>query len=140
MADVYVVLTSPALVGGTEYDTGAVVPVDSSLADDFGTSKTQVHADYTAALWTSNNPTMTNSQFGIESDTGLSKIGDGSTAWADLEYAPTVFAPVSYPDVSTDFTRYAPADTLTGDETLIISQGGSPVVTSLTDVAAFVTA
>lgn len=41
----------------------------------------------TAADWTSNNPTLDAGEIGIESDTGLMKIGDGSTAWTSLDYA-----------------------------------------------------
>lgn len=40
----------------------------------------------TAANWTSNNPTLSSGQPGFETDTGLIKIGDGSTAWTSLAY------------------------------------------------------
>lgn len=40
----------------------------------------------TAADWTSNNPTLAAGEVGYESDTGLIKIGDGSTAWTSLGY------------------------------------------------------
>ena len=40
----------------------------------------------TAANWTSNNPTLANGEFAIESDTTKYKIGDGSTAWTSLSY------------------------------------------------------
>lgn len=134
MSDVYVVLSDPALVGGVEYDTGAVVPVDSTLADEFGTSKTQVHTDYTSALWTSNNPTMTNAQFGIESDTGKSKIGDGVTAWNDLEYAPTVFDMTPPDALSSKFDTYSGATPALADTIVIndTSDSGNPKVITLT--------
>jgi len=35
----------------------------------------------TAANWTSNNPTLAAGEWGLETDTGKFKIGDGSTAW-----------------------------------------------------------
>ena len=41
----------------------------------------------TAANWASTNPTLAAGEQGYESDTGLSKIGDGSTAWTALPYA-----------------------------------------------------
>lgn len=41
----------------------------------------------TAADWTSNNPTLAAGEVGWESDTGLLKIGDGSTAWTSLDYS-----------------------------------------------------
>jgi hypothetical protein len=41
----------------------------------------------TAANWTSANPTLALGEFGMETDTMLYKIGDGTTAWASLAYA-----------------------------------------------------
>ena len=46
----------------------------------------------TAANWTSNNPTLEEGEFGIETDDlgttdAKVKIGDGSTAWTSLPYA-----------------------------------------------------
>ena len=35
----------------------------------------------TASNWTSNNPTLAAGEWGLETDTGKFKIGDGSTAW-----------------------------------------------------------
>lgn len=46
----------------------------------------------TAANWTSANPTLASGEIGIETDTNKFKIGDGTTAWASLNYA---FAPSS---------------------------------------------
>ena len=40
----------------------------------------------TAADWTSADPTLNSGECGFEEDTGLLKIGDGSTAWTSLEY------------------------------------------------------
>jgi hypothetical protein len=41
----------------------------------------------TASQWTSANPTLAAGEWGFESDTNKTKIGDGSTAWASLAYA-----------------------------------------------------
>lgn len=41
----------------------------------------------TAADWTSTDPTLAEGEIGVETDTGLFKIGDGSTAWTSLTYA-----------------------------------------------------
>ena len=42
----------------------------------------------TASNWTSNNPTLAAGEWGLETDTGKFKIGDGSTAWtAPLAYS-----------------------------------------------------
>ena len=40
----------------------------------------------TAANWTSANPTLSAGELGLELDTFLYKIGDGSTAWTSLGY------------------------------------------------------
>ena len=41
----------------------------------------------TAANWTSANPTLALGEFGMETDTMLYKIGDGTTAWNSQAYA-----------------------------------------------------
>jgi hypothetical protein len=40
----------------------------------------------TSTTWTSEDPVLAQGQMGHESDTGLSKIGDGTTAWTDLAF------------------------------------------------------
>ena len=40
----------------------------------------------TAANWTSENPTLSAGEIGVETDTGRVKIGDGATAWTSLTY------------------------------------------------------
>lgn len=40
----------------------------------------------TAAEWTSSNPVLLAGEFGVETDTGHFKIGDGSSAWSALTY------------------------------------------------------
>lgn len=45
----------------------------------------------TAATWTSTNPTLSAGEWGYETDTGRSKIGDGSTVWNSLKYATTLY-------------------------------------------------
>lgn len=42
----------------------------------------------TASAWTTADPTLLSGEIGWESDTKKYKIGDGSTAWASLSYAP----------------------------------------------------
>jgi hypothetical protein len=41
----------------------------------------------TAALWASTNPTLAAGEIGLETDTLLIKIGNGSTAWNSLSYS-----------------------------------------------------
>ena len=50
-----------------------------------GTIRIKVRQD-TASNWTSQNPTLGSGEFGFETDTGLCKLGDGSTAWTSLTY------------------------------------------------------
>lgn len=38
----------------------------------------------TAAAWTSANPTLSAGEPGLETDTGILKLGDGATAWSSL--------------------------------------------------------
>lgn len=57
----------------------------SSLIDQ----ATIKHRRDTASNWTSNNPTLSEGEWGYETDTGYLKIGDGSTAWTSLSYQPT---------------------------------------------------
>lgn len=41
----------------------------------------------TAANWTSANPVLDAGEFGVETDTGLFKVGNGTDAWTVLGYA-----------------------------------------------------
>jgi hypothetical protein len=45
-----------------------------------------------AADWASDNPVLPRGKQGFESDTGLSKIGDGSSTWSQLDYVPDAAA------------------------------------------------
>lgn len=47
----------------------------------------------TAANWTTANPILAQGELGVESDTGKVKLGDGSTAWSSLGYAPLTGTP-----------------------------------------------
>lgn len=40
----------------------------------------------TAANWTSVNPVLAQGEYGLELDTGKKKLGNGTDAWADLDY------------------------------------------------------
>lgn len=39
-----------------------------------------------SASWTSKNPTLLRGEIGLEMDTKKFKVGDGTTAWNDLDY------------------------------------------------------
>lgn len=43
----------------------------------------------TSGAWSSANPTLLSGEIGYESDTGLMKVGDGTTAWNLLRYTAT---------------------------------------------------
>jgi hypothetical protein len=40
----------------------------------------------TATQWTTANPTLASGEFGLETDTGKVKLGNGTTAWTSLAY------------------------------------------------------
>lgn len=40
----------------------------------------------TAASWTSANPVLASGEAGVETDTGLMKIGNGTSTWTQLNY------------------------------------------------------
>lgn len=40
----------------------------------------------TSADWESNDPVLSQGEFGYETDTAKFKIGDGNTAWTSLDY------------------------------------------------------
>ena len=63
----------------------ATIGVDDIV---FVQTETGVSVD-TAANWTSSDPTLSVGAIGYESDTHLSKVGDGSTAWTSLAYMQT---------------------------------------------------
>ncbi len=138
MSQTYVVLDDPALVNGIEYEAGAIVPVDDDIKAEFGTSLTQDHVGWTAAQWASGNPVMVTNHFGVEADTGLSKLGDNATAWNALAYAPDTFDVTPIDDVSTQFSRYATATPALADTMVVndTSDSGHPKVITLTQLKA----
>jgi len=42
----------------------------------------------TASAWSTVNPILVEGEVGLESDTNKMKVGDGTTAWNSLSYAP----------------------------------------------------
>ena len=41
----------------------------------------------TASQWTTSDPVLSEGEIGFETDTGLFKIGNGSSSWTSLGYA-----------------------------------------------------
>ena len=60
----------------------------------------------TSSSWTTNNPTPNQGEICLETDTGNMKIGDGSTAWNDLEYRQQL--PFTYDLTSANKTHTLP--------------------------------
>jgi len=72
----------------------------------------------TAANWTSVDPTLANGEMGYETDTGKSKMGDGTTAWTLLSYYVD-------PTASADAFKVSSNDTTGGylEDKLIVAHG-----------------
>ena len=90
-------------------------------------SKIQIRRD-TASNWTNANPTLSNGELGLETDTKKLKAGDGSTAWTSLAY---------YTLATAGYAAYADS---TANFTGTLQEGGSNVVTASdlgTNVATF---
>jgi len=58
----------------------------------------------TAASWTSTNPTLAAGEIGLETDTLLIKIGNGSTAWTSLSYSTALPPLVTNAQSGTSYT------------------------------------
>jgi hypothetical protein len=66
--------------------TDAATVVDGGSEGGTDRADTIIVRRDAAADWTSGNPTLAEGEIGLETDTNLSKVGDGSTAWNDLGY------------------------------------------------------
>ena len=104
------------------------------------TARIQVRRDH-AAAWSAVNPTLATGEFGYETDTGVTKMGDGETAWASLpvlfssfsSYTPTV-AQGTNTDVSktvtySKYTRNGAAVSFTASLALAAAGDDSNAVT-----------
>lgn len=64
----------------------------------------QIRRD-TAANWTAANPTLLEGEWALETDTKLTKLGDGVTAWNSLDYfmedVPNIFIQNNQPTMVT---------------------------------------
>ena len=78
----------------------------------------------TAASWTSENPTLEAGEFGLETDTGKTKIGNGSTAWTSLSYNYVTYAQIDVSGATNgkalihNGTKFVPGDITTTLDTL----------------------
>ena len=86
----------------------------------------------TAANWTAVNPVLADGEIGYETDTKQAKVGNGSSAWSALEYAPWNRNPILQSIQL--LTTGGNADTAgelawnADDETLDIAKGGGTVL------------
>jgi len=86
----------------------------------------------TEAIWDVLDPTLAEGEFGMETDTGKLKIGDGTSSWKSLTYLATT-APLPPPDWSsvTQEAKIQSSDIETGDQfgaSVHISTDGNTVV------------
>lgn len=90
----------------------------------------------TAAEWTAANPTLALAEMGVETNTGLFKIGNGTTAWNSLAYGGLVGGPGPIGPSGTSNQTITPityASTMnipagTG-EAFLITATGNPTIT-----------
>ena len=82
-----------------------------------------------AAAWTSENPILEAGEFGLESDTGKTKIGNGSATWTSLTYNYVTYAQI---DVSGAVSN----QTLVYNGSKFVPGAAASTLDSLTDVTA----
>ena len=80
----------------------------------------------TAANWKSNNPVLKAGELGIESDTGLHKVGDGTSTWTQLDYAGTDTAAVGALIEAAEDNMYALTPSGDEEDTAVLATVGSP--------------
>lgn len=68
------------------FDGGAASSIDGGLSSDTDSHKIQLRSDI-ARNWEINNPVLAYGEPGYDLTNGAVKIGDGLTAWLDLDYA-----------------------------------------------------
>jgi hypothetical protein len=79
----------------------------------------------TASQWTSANPTLAAGEWGYETDTGLTKIGNGSTAWASLAYATGSIAVGNITGLGTGVATFLATPTSSNLATAVSDETGS---------------
>ncbi len=85
-----------------------------------------------AAAWTSENPVLAAGEFGLETDTGKTKIGNGSTAWTSLSYNYVTYAQIDVAGATNgkalihNGTKFVPGDITTTLDSLTDVTAPSP--------------
>ena len=80
----------------------------------------------TAENWRTNNPVLKAGELGIESDTGLHKVGDGTSTWTQLDYAGTDKAAVGALIEAAEDNMYALTPSGDEEDTAVLATVGSP--------------
>lgn len=80
----------------------------------------------TAENWNTNNPVLKAGELGIESDTGLHKVGDGTSTWKQLHYAGTDTAAVGALIEAAEDNMYALTPSGEEEDTAVLATVGSP--------------
>ena len=80
----------------------------------------------TAENWRTNNPVLKAGELGIESDTGLHKVGDGTSTWKQLDYAGTDKAAVGALIEAAEDNMYALTPSGEEEDTAVLATVGSP--------------
>ena len=80
----------------------------------------------TAENWRTNNPVLKAGELGIESDTGLHKVGDGTSTWTQLDYAGTDKAAVGALIEAAEDNIYALTPSGEEEDTAVLATVGSP--------------
>ena len=80
----------------------------------------------TAENWRTNNPVLKAGELGIESDTGLHKVGDGTSTWTQLDYAGTDKAAVGALIEAAEDNMYALTPSGEEEDTAVLATVGSP--------------
>ena len=80
----------------------------------------------TAENWRTNNPVLKAGELGIESDTGLHKVGDGTSTWTQLDYAGTDTAAVGALIEAAEDNMYALTPSGEEEDTAVLATVGSP--------------
>lgn len=83
----------------------------------------------TAAAWTAENPILEAGEFGLETDTGKTKIGNGSTVWNSLVYNYVTYAQI-------DTTGASVGQALIHNGTKFVPGAATTTLDTLTDVTA----
>lgn len=92
----------------------------------------------TAAEWTAANPTLMVAELGYETDTGLYKVGNGSTAWNSLSYN-TLYGSATLAQININGGTDIGADVVASDKFVVYdASAGANRTVSITRLSTFI--